>query len=476
MRRLTKIICTLGPTAGTPQQIAALARGGMNVARINLSHGTWEQHRKTIRIVKALNRKLSASGTLPSAIGILLDTKGAEVRTGTVREPLEIRRGERVVFSPRPLPRERMQVVIVDHKKFSTDVRHADQILLDNGKMQFELVSVRRDGSVIVRAKDAGVIGSRRHVNLPGANLDMPSLTRDDWESIRKGADEGVDFLGLSFVRSASEVEDVRAFLRKRKKDTKLVAKIETRQAVERLQSIIDVSDVVMVARGDLGAEIPFEQMPVVQDDIVSRSRASGKPVIVSTHMLESMIENPMPTRAEIMDIAHAATISTDVTMLCGETANGAYPLKALDAMVRVLRATETHLAQEHRMLDAVIRNDRDAQAKAAVTQAIASGAAAMVVMTRTGETAREVARFRPHLPVIAFTPDATVQRSLQLSFGVFPVVIPFRKDPEATVVEGIRRARKAGLLKPKDTFVLVTDAKAHDASVSTIQERTVTP
>lgn len=474
MHRLTKIICTLGPTAGTPARIAAMAKGGMNVARINLSHGTWKDHRKTIRIVKALNRKLAANGTLPSSIGILLDTKGAEVRTGTVKVPLKIRRGELVVFSPRPCPGERKQVVIVDHRKFSNDVRQAEQILLDNGKMSLELVSVRRDGSVVLRAKEEGVIGSRRHVNLPGANLDMPSITKEDWESIRNGAEEGVDFLGLSFVRSAAEVEDVRAFLRKRNKSVQLVAKIETRQAVERLQEIIDVSDAVMVARGDLGAEIPFEQMPVVQDRIVSLARASGKPVIVATHMLESMIENPMPTRAEVTDIAHAATIATDVTMLCGETANGAYPLKALDAMVRVLSATEAHLANGHRMLEASIRTERDAQAKAAVTQATASGAAAIAVMTRTGQTAREIARFRPHLPVIAFTPDAAVLRSLQLSFGVFPLLTPFKKDPETTVINGIALARKARLLRKGETIALVSDAKAHDEYVRTIQVRTV--
>ncbi len=474
MRRLTKIICTLGPTAGTPSRITALARGGMNVARINLSHGTWNDHRKTIRMVKALNRSLAGRRKLPSPIGILLDTKGAEVRTGTVKVPVKIKRDELVVFSHHPCPGEPKQVVIVDHRKFSTDVRQAEQILLDNGKMSFELVSVRKDGSVVLRAKEAGMIGSRRHVNLPGANLDMPSITTEDWESIRNGADEGVDFLGLSFVRSAAEVEDVRAFLRKRKKSVQLVAKIETRQAVERLQEIIDVSDVVMVARGDLGAEIPFEQMPVVQDRIVSLARESGKPVIVATHMLESMIENPMPTRAEVTDIAHAATISTDVTMLCGETANGAYPLKALDAMVRVLRETETHLGESRRMLDAGIRTERDAQAKAAVTQAIASGAAAIAVMTRTGQTAREIARFRPHLPVIAFTPDAAVLRLLQLSFGVFPLLTAFRSDPEATVINGIALARRAGLLRKGERIALVSDAKAHDEYVRTIQVRAV--
>ncbi len=474
MRRLTKIICTLGPTAKTPQQIEALARGGMNIARINLAHGTWDEHRKTIHLVQALNKKLATKGKWPSCIAILLDTKGAEVRTGVVNVPLKIRRGELVVFSPHPRPKEKMKVVIVSHKGFAKDARDAEQILLDNGKMAFKLVSVNKDGSVVARAKQEGSISSRKHVNLPGANLDMPSITKEDWASIANAAAEGVDFVGLSFIRKASEVEEVRAWLEKRKKSVGLIAKIETRQGVANLLDIIAVSDAMMVARGDLGAEIPFEQLPVVQDMMVAESRKAGKPVIVATHMLESMVENPIPTRAEVTDIAHAAMTSTDITMLSGETASGAHPLLALDAMDRVLHETEWHLGTSQKMLHAEIRTERDAQAEAAVTQAISAEAAAIAVMTRTGQTAREIARFRPHLPVIAFTPDARTQRTLQLSFGVFPLVVPFKKDPEATVVEGIALARKAGLLKKGNTFVLVTDAKAHEENVSTIQVRKV--
>lgn len=474
MLRLTKIICTLGPASCTPAQVAALARGGMNIARINLAHGTWPEHRKTIRIVKTLNRKLAANGKLPSCVGILLDTRGAEVRTGIVSEVIRIRKGELVVFSPHALPKEKRQVIIVNHKAFAKDARQAEQILLDNGKMAFELVSSRSDGSVVARAKQKGTVGSRRHVNLPGANLDMPSLTKDDWESIANAANEGVDFLGLSFIRNASEIEDIRAWLAKRKKSIGLIAKIETRQGLQNLQEIIEASDAVMVARGDLGAEIPFEQLPVAQNEIVLRSRAAGKPVIIATHMLESMVENPIPTRAEVTDIAHAAMTSTDMTMLSGETASGAHPLLALDAMDRVLRETEAHLATSSRMLDASIRNNRDAQAKAVVTDAIASSTSAIAVVTRTGRTALEIARFRPHMPIIAFVPNQRVQRELQLSFGVFPLVTPFKSDPEATLTAGIALARKAGLLRKGSEIALVSDAKAHDKCVSTIQIRKI--
>ncbi len=474
MRRLTKIICTLGPTSKTPEQIEALARAGMNVARINLSHGSVQEHLHTIRLVKALNRKLAKEGKLPAAVGILLDTKGAEVRTGSVSATLKIKKGEEIVFSYHPLPKEKRQVVIVDYKKFSRDAKASSLILLDNGKITFDFIAARKDGSVVAKARQAGTIGSRRHVNLPGADLDMPSLTKDDWKSISIGAEEGVDFLGLSFIRKASEVDEVRRWLAKKKISISLISKIETLQGVQQLQEIMEASDGMMVARGDLGAEIPFEQVPVLQDVMVLRCRNEGLPVIVATHMLESMIDNPIPTRAEVTDVAHAAMTCTDSTMLSGETASGSHPLLALDAMDRVLRETEKHLSKTQKMMEAPIRSERDARAEGAVTQAISSSATAIVALTRSGNTAREISRFRPNIPIIAITPDPRVQRSLLLSYGVFPLLTKFKKDPEATVVNGIAMARKAGLLKKGDTFVVVTDAKAHQESVSSIQVRTV--
>lgn len=472
--RLTKIICTLGPATNTTEAIEKLIAAGMNVARINLSHGTMEEHRGVIRRLKQINEKHARSGKLPTCISILLDTKGAEVRTSTVKTPLSIHHGEEVVFSPHPLPKEKRQVILVDHKGFAKDAQQAEVILLDNGKMGFTLTKVNKDGSVVTRSNDDGTVGSRRHVNLPGANLDMPSLTKKDWQDIALGAEEGVDFLGLSFVREAKEVEEVRAFLQKKKKHIGLVAKIETRQAVENMKDIIAVSDGIMVARGDLGAEVPFERMPVIQDDLVFLSRQAGKPVIVATHMLESMIENPMPTRAEVTDIAHAAMIGTDVTMLSGETANGKYPVRSLEAMVRVLKATEEHLALTQRRLSAPANSPHAAQADAAVSLALSTDAKAIVAITKSGQTAREIARYRPYLPLIACTPDAAVQRALQLSYGTIPLHIPFAKDPEKTVLDSLKLITKLKLLKKGDSFVLISDAKAHDAAVSTVQVRKV--
>lgn len=470
----TKIICTLGPACHTEEQVMALARLGMGIARINLSHGTWDEHQETIKLIKRINERLAKDKSIPPCIAILLDTKGAEVRTGVVDTPLQIAKDEEVVFSPHPCPKEKRQVVLVNHEGFAKDVRQAERILLDNGKLIFELVTVNKDGTVVAKAKEDGSIGSRRHVNLPGANLDMPSLTDKDWEDITHGADEGVDYLGLSFVREAKEAEEVREFLRKRGTPVGLVAKVETRQAVKNMVEIIRVSDAIMVARGDLGAEVDFERIPVIQDELVSLSREAGKPVIVATHMLESMIENPMPTRAEVTDIAHAATIGTDVTMLSGETASGKFPFAALEAMVRVLRATEEHMARLRRMEEASVRTEREARAEAAVTLAISTGASALIVMTRGGQTARDLCRFRPHLPIIAFTPSAEVQRTLQLSYGVIPLRVDFDDDPEQTVDEAMAIAKTMGLLKSGDRCVLVSDARTRDSAVCTIQIRMI--
>jgi pyruvate kinase len=467
----TKIICTLGPACHTEEQILQLIRGGMNVARINLSHGEWPQHQETIVKLKTINARLAAEGEAP--VAIMLDTKGAEVRTGTVQAPILIAKGEEVVFSHTDVQSDK-KVITVDHPGFAKDVQQAESILIDNGKMTFELVRVEKSGAVIARSLDDGEIGSRRHVNLPGANLDLPSLTDKDWEDITLGTAEGIDFIALSFIREAKEVTEVRDYLAKRGTPAGLIAKIETRQAVENMQAIIEASDGIMVARGDLGAEVPFERIPVIEDQLVALSREAGKPVIVATHMLESMCENPMPTRAEVVDIAHAATIGTDSTMLSGETASGKYPFASLDAMVRVLLATETHLEKLQPMREAQAGSEREARAKAAVSLAISTEVSALIVITRGGRTARDICRYRPNIPVIAFTPEESVQRSLQLSYGVIPVRIPFETDPEATVEAALAAAQKAGHLKSGDRCVLVSDAKAHGTSVCTIQVRAI--
>ncbi len=471
----TKVICTLGPATLTEEKILRLAQSGMNIARLNFSHGKWENHLQSIKMIKNVNKKLATQKGQASCIAIMVDTKGPEVRTGVVETPIVVSPGEDVIFSFKPIKESKLKVIAVNHEHFAEDAQDAESIILDNGKMNFTLKKVLKDGSVVATAIEGGSIGSRRHVNLPGADLRIDSITDQDWEDIAHGAAEQADFFALSFVREADDIERVRAFLKKKKCNAQLIAKIETRKAVENMAGIVDASDGIMVARGDLGSEVPFERIPVIQQELVSLCRYSGKPVIVATHMLESMIDNPTPTRAEVTDIAHAASSGTDTTMLSGETANGKYPFNSLEAMVRVLSATEAHLATQRAMEPALVRNENEARAEAAVTLATSTDCAAIVVITKSGQTARDISRFRPALPIIAFTPEESSQRGMQILYGVTPLVIGFSStDPERTVAAAFEAGKKRGLLAKGMKCVLVSDSKAHDAVVRTVQIRAI--
>lgn len=469
MTRLTKVICTLGPATNSREGILRLAKTGMNIARINFSHGSLPQHEEVIRTIQDINEKEGMN------IAVMLDTKGSEIRTGEVSSPMEVAAGETVIFSPRPLPKSDHKVILVNYDKFSEDVRETDRILLDNGELRYDIVEIQDDGCVLARAREAGKIGSRRHVNLPGAYINLPSITDKDWEDISLGCQLGADFVALSFIRSAKDVRDVRDFLSKKNAHMHIIAKIETKQAVEDLHNIIDASDGVMVARGDLGAEIPFELIPAIQDDIVLRCRTQGKRVIVATHMLESMIKNPMPTRAEVTDVAHAAVTRTDTTMLSGETASGAHPFEALEAMDRILIETERHLQPLHDCGTPSTDDTRQARAIAAVNMANSLKTPAIVVLTQSGKSAHAISSFRPLVPILAFTASPVVRRRLQMDYGVAPFLLSLdESDPENTVQSAIMLGKERGLLRSGDRIVLVTDSKVKDGVVSSVQVRLV--
>lgn len=468
-RRLTKIVCTLGPACSSKEQLLELAHKGMNVARINVSHGSREDHIRTLADIAELNEKHGF------CIASLIDTRGAEIRTGDVQDPLEISAGEEVVFAPTTLldlPDD-TKIIYVGYDGFSTDVRETNKILIDNGEMSFDIVRIEENGSVVAKALQEGSIGSRRHINLPGADIDLPSITEKDWDDIAFAAENDVDFVALSFIRNASEVEEVRALLTKKKSSMQIITKIETQKAVKNLSEIIDASDGVMVARGDLGAEVPYEHLPVIQDDIVYRCRDTGKPVIVATHMLESMTEHPIPTRAEVTDVAHAATEFTDATMLSGETASGRHPPVALGAMDKILRATETHLSRFPADQNIAVQGDGDARAQSAVSLARSANASAIVVITTSGQTARRVSKFRPPVPIISLANSDGVCRKIQLLYGVYPLSIDFSQEEE-TVVRGVEAAKKSGLLQKGDQVVVLSDIQTNGEPVSSIQMRTV--
>lgn len=465
--RLTKIICTLGPSSKTPEDLAALVASGMNIARINLSHGTKEEHRTMIRAVRALADR-------GHCVATMIDTKGAEIRTGDVKEALVIEEGQEVLFSPHEVRGEGRPVIHVNDDGFAMDVREANRILVDNGELSFDVVSVRDDDVVVARAREPGKIGSRRHINLPGADVQLPSVTKNDWEDIALGIEEGVDIVALSFVRSAGAVREVKTFLRENSSQMLVVAKIETQKAVESIDDIVDAADGIMVARGDLGAEIPFERVPAIQDTIVRSCREAGKPVIVATHMLESMIEHPIPTRAEVTDVAHAAMSRTDCTMLSAETAMGRHPILALQAMDRILRETESHLPVTIPGQDGHAVNEQAARAEAAVTMAVAMRAAAIIVLTKTSRSAQLVSQYRPPVPVVALTDTAEVQRQMQLLYGVIPLTIAFSENPETTVVTALKTVSDRRLLESGQQVVLVSDTKTNVGAVPAVQARMI--
>ena len=358
----------------------------MSIARINLSHGSREDHTRLLKEVK----HVQSQGI---AISSLFDTRGCEIRTGDVTEPISISEGQEVLFCSTAVQHPEPGSIQVGYDGFAEDVRETDKILIDNGELEFEILRTQVDGSVVGLAKNSGSIGSRRHINLPGADIDLPSITDKDWSDIQFAAEQGVDVIALSFVRSEADIEDVRSVLSNHGSTAKIVSKIENQQALDQLDPIITASDAVMVARGDLGAEIEFVKLPKVQADIVSRCHQAGTPVIVATHMLESMRSNMVPTRAEITDVSMAASQFVDATMLSAETAVGKHPVEAVDTMCSLLEATEYDLPN----MKPIELHDP------------------------TYQEIIDVSKTHQHAPITVYSSDAVFLRSLNLIYGVSP-------------------------------------------------------
>ncbi len=469
--RLTKIVCTLGPASSSPENILKLLRGGMNIARINFSHGDHETHGSTIRSVKKIAEEHGYD------IPLMLDTKGPEVRTGDVTEPINVTKGQDILFTFDRNATYDGTIVHVNYPEFGKDAANAEAIIVDNGDMLFSLVKSNPDGSVILKAQQDGSIGNRRHVNLYGADVSLPSITEKDWKDLEFGVKEKMDLVALSFVRTAADVNEVRAFLKKHKSDMKIMSKIENRPSVKNIGEIIDASDSIMIARGDLGSEMPFEQIPAVQDMIVRMCRAAGKPVIVATQMLESMIKNPMPTRAEVTDVAHAALTGTDMTMLSGESAAGKYPFDAVATMSKILQETESRMGGDacnccgcgHAHDDSAVR------AEAAVTMARSADASAIVVICNTGRTAELMSGYRPDVPVYAFSDSSALRRMLQLRYGIMPMAIEMKKDAEANIEQALDALRTRSLAKHGDNIVVLAKTfVSNDTPLVTVHLRKI--
>lgn len=450
--RRTKIVCTIGPATSSPEKLAALMRAGMNVARLNFSHGTRESHGAMIDSIREISKSLE----IP--VGILQDLPGPKTRTiGPQGDPVELREGAKFILTTRMVPGS-AEEVSVTLPTLPQDVRPGNQILLDDGKIELEVIRCR-DKDVETIVVTGGMLSASKGINVPNVTLSVSSLTERDIAFLHFGLERGVDLVALSFVRSISDVRTARAIIEQTQQRPLLIAKLEKHEAIDNLDAILGATDGLMVARGDLGVEIPIEQVPLKQKAIIRAANRVGKPVITATQMLESMVTNPRPTRAEVTDVANAIFDGTDAVMLSGETAAGAYPIQAVRMMDRVAREVEPVLPydellqQKEHDLEATTF---DAISYNAVHAANQLKAALIVAFTSSGSTARRVAKYRPSVPILAITPDVASWRRLTLTWGITPLLSPLAGSVEEMANEAKQAALNSGLARPGDRIVIV--------------------
>lgn len=448
MRR-TKIVCTLGPAVASEEMILALAKAGMNVARLNCAHGDWATRRLWIEWVR------KAEEGVEHPIGILLDLPGPKVRLGELAEPLEVQPGQTLQLVPRstgsngnlpvPVP-ELFQVA-----------RVGDRILIDDGSVEMKVVRLEHE-ALLVRVVEGGQIRSRRGVTVLGRSLPLPALTEEDEADLFEGLQAGVDWVALSFVHHPSDIVALRSRMRQLGYELPIVAKIEQKEALQQLDTILEVSDAIMIARGDLGLHLALEELPLVQKQIIRACNRVAKPVITATQMLESMIQNGWPTRAEVTDVANAILDGTDAVMLSGETAIGSHPVQAVSWMAKIAERAERSLDYTRGVMalhSVASSNPTEAVAHAACALAHTLHAAAILSATTSGGTARWVSRFRPKPPILAMTPDPKISRRLTLYWGVYPLVVPSVNSTDEMTTVALEAARQAKRVKRGDRVVI---------------------
>jgi pyruvate kinase len=450
MRR-TKIVCTLGPAVDGPGQITQLATAGMDVARLNFSHGTHDEHATRIQAVRDAARETG------KCLAILQDLCGPKIRVGRVADGTRLRKDARFVLTLDDVPGNEEQVYL-PIPELHAAVTAGDRLLLDDGLLEL-VVTNKTDRELVTRVITGGVLGSRKGVSAPGVALNIEAVTDKDEADVRFGLEQGVDYVALSFVRTAADVIRLRRVMEEVGKTAPIIVKIEKGEAVANIEEILDVADGAMVARGDLGIEIPIEEIAVAQKRIIRACNRRGKPVITATQMLDSMIRNPRPTRAEVTDIANAVLDGTDAVMLSGETAAGAYPFEAVHMMAKIAVCAEREmdhaklLAEKH--AEHGHENITDAISEAVVQVATDQKAKAIVCSTSTGGTARAVARFKPAMPILAATTRETTYRAMALYWGVTPMLVPFPADTDEMIVQAVEAAEKGNHVLPGDLVVL---------------------
>jgi pyruvate kinase len=452
MSRRATIVCTLGPATSSPEQITALVEAGMDVARLNFSHGAHADHATAYRRVR------EASDSTGHAVAILADLQGPKIRLGTFADgPVMWETGSQVCVTVEDVVGT-AERVSTTYKDLHNDVRLGDRLLVDDGKLALTVVSVKGP-DVFCLVVEGGEVSNNKGLSLPGVAVSVPALSEKDEEDLRFALHLSVDFIALSFVRSPADVELVRDIMRQEDIEVPVIAKLEKPEAVENLEAIADAFDGIMVARGDLGVELPLEQVPLVQKRAVQVARERGKPVIVATQMLESMITNSRPTRAEASDVANAVLDGADAVMLSGETSVGAHPVGAVRTMERIIQAVETdtwRVPMIRRRTDTRRRTRSQAIVRAAKDVAEDLDVKALATFTQTGETARQLAALHPLQPLLAFTIDARVRSQLALSWGVETFLVPSVQHTDDMVEQVDFSLLSIGRLKEGDRVVVV--------------------
>jgi pyruvate kinase len=430
-----------------------LANAGMNVARLNMSHGDHESHANIIQSIHKLNKKLN------HPIAIMLDTQGPEIRTGDMVNDLHLEEGDTISIVARGAEDVESSSIHINYDDLINDVDVGDTITVDNGLINLEVLN-KQERVLQVKVIDGGLLKSKRHVNLPGIRVNLPAITDKDRRDIAFGMEQGVDFIALSFVRQADDIHELRELLGDKAEQIKVIAKLEDQEAITNMVDIIAVADGIMVARGDLGVEVPLEVLPRIQRRIIRTCAQMGTRVIVATHMLESMIENPIPTRAEVTDVANAVYEEADAIMLSGETTVGKYPVKCVEILDRIARSTES--SRGLRFTDNLaLEDDKQQIAKAAVDLATSISAKAIIVPTRRGRMANRITNCHPESIICAFTNNSSTRRQLVINRNVLSYQIEIGDDSEQTLAAAAAIMVKRDEFSPDDQVVVISDALA---------------
>ncbi|MEW6623842.1 MAG: pyruvate kinase [Bacillota bacterium] len=455
--RHTKIVCTIGPASEDINILKNMIEAGMSVARLNFSHGSHEEHARRIEMVRL------AAGQVSGEVAIMLDTKGPEIRTGLIEgDKVYLSAGSILAITAEDVMGTQNRISI-SYKGLVHDIKPGDKILLDDGLIELEVLRVE-NSDIVCRVLNGGEISNRKGVNVPGVHVNLPAITEKDVKDIIFGIEQGVDFIAASFVRTAADVLEIRRILEMYNADIHIISKIENQAGVQNIDEIIQVSDGIMVARGDLGVEIPSEEVPLVQKTLIEKCNRLGKPVITATQMLDSMIRNPRPTRAEASDVANAIFDGTDAVMLSGETAAGKYPVESVKTMAKIAERTETALKYEEILGKKGILPQRtvtDAISYATSNIALDLDASAIITPTASGFTARMVSKYRPKSKIIAATPNPKAAKKLCLVWAVHPICVKETEGTDEMISEAVQKSLEHGKISLGDLVVITAGVPA---------------